>query len=142
MGFKMYPENTMMPKDYNGQIAWLLVSPKALLLTPDEVLPVDSPSLLAPQEGCRFPIGQVHLEEWSSNQEARHLIDLREPCHKVWNDQSKQSGPTKEKLEEDCSSSPLCSSLSGYDRPQVLEISPGDIVDGYGPYDHTSQIDF
>ncbi|KAJ8284500.1 hypothetical protein COCON_G00033500 [Conger conger] len=144
LGFKMHPENTMMPKDYNGQIVLPFVSHKPLFLTPKEEIPVDTPSLAAPHEGSRLRIGQAHLEEWNSNQEAMHLIELRDPCHKVWSDQSRQSGPAMEEPVENSSGSPLGCSLSGYDRPQVLEveISPGDIVDGYGLNDHTSQIVF
>ncbi|KAJ8364850.1 hypothetical protein SKAU_G00136810 [Synaphobranchus kaupii] len=142
LGFKTHPENTMMPKDYNGQIAWPFVSPKPLLRTPKEVVLVDSPSLAAPKEGSQVLIGQVHLEEWSGNQEAMHLIDLRDPCHKVCSDQSRQWETGREEPAEDCGSSLLYSSFSGYDRPQVLEveISPGDIVNGYGPCDHTSEM--
>ncbi|XP_035256353.1 interferon gamma receptor 1 isoform X1 [Anguilla anguilla] len=144
LGFKKHPENTMMPKDYNGQIAWPFISPKTLLLSPKEVVPADSPNLAAPEEGSRFPIGEVHLEEWSSNQEATHLLDLREPCHKVCSDQSRQWEITREEPTEDYGGSPPYGNFSGYDRPQVLEveISPGDIVHGYGPRDHDDQMVF
>ncbi|KAJ8264623.1 hypothetical protein GJAV_G00151390 [Gymnothorax javanicus] len=133
-GFKTHIENTMKPKDFNGQIAGPLVSSTPLLLSSKDEESVDSPSLATPQEGSRFPIGWVCQQQWSSSEEAMHLIDHREACDIVCGGQSRQWEPTRKEPVVDRSGSSVHSIFSGYDRPQVLEveISPGDIVEGYG----------